>query len=64
MLVREVLVVKLPAARVTALVDEGQGTRFDANKGTAMKEWLCLDPDSETPWTALAIEALEFVGSR
>lgn len=64
MLVRGALVVKLPAARVTALVGEGQGTPFDANKGVPMKEWLCLDPDSDMPWAALAAEALDFVGKR
>jgi len=46
MLVRGRLVVKLPAARVEALDSSGGGVRFDANKGTPMREWLSLDPES------------------
>lgn len=61
MLVRGALVVKLPKERVDALVADHAGVRFDANKGTPMKEWLSLDPDSTLPWLPLAREALEFV---
>jgi hypothetical protein len=64
MLVNERLVVKLPKARVDALVVAGEGVRFDANKGTAMKEWLSLDPTSGLAWSPLAREALGFVGHR
>jgi len=60
MLVRGGLVVKLPAPRVDALVGAGEGARFDANKGTPMKEWFSLDPESELPWLPLAREALDF----
>lgn len=62
MLVRGRLVVKLPKARVDALVAAGDGVRFDANRGTPMKEWLSLDPDSGLAWLPLAHEALDFVG--
>jgi hypothetical protein len=62
MLVRGRLVLKLPAERVTALVDDGHGERFDANKRTPMRQWLSLDPDSGLDWLALAREALGFVG--
>jgi hypothetical protein len=51
MLVRGRLVLKLPAQRIDALTAAGAGVRFDANKGTAMKEWFSLDPDSGLPWT-------------
>jgi hypothetical protein len=64
MLVRGQLVVKLPAARVDALVADGEGTRFDANKGTPMREWLSLDPGSGLAWPPLGREALDFARSR
>ena len=60
MLVRGGLVVKLPAQRVDALVGAGEGARFDANKGTPMKEWFSLDAESGLPWLPLAQEALDF----
>jgi hypothetical protein len=63
MLVRGRLVLKLPAERVDALVAEGEGVRFDANKGTPMKEWFSLDPESDLPWLPLAREALDFARS-
>ena len=44
-----------------ALIAAGEGIRFDANKGTPMKEWLSLDAASALPWRPLAGEALEFV---
>ncbi len=60
MFVRGRLVVKLPPERVSALVAAGDGVHFDANKGTPMREWLSLDPDSQRPWLPLATEALDF----
>jgi len=66
MLVRGSLVVKLPAARVDALVTEARGVRFDANKGTSMKEWCALDSDvcDDAEWEALANEALAFAQTK
>ncbi len=64
MFVRGKLVLKLPEGRVDELVAGGHGVRFDANKGTPMKEWLALDPGSPHPWAELAEEALEFVGRK
>ena len=49
MFVRGQLVVKLPRSRVDELVVAGHGERFDANKGTPMKEWFSLDPESPCP---------------
>jgi hypothetical protein len=60
MLVRGSLVVKLPAERVTALINAGEGVAFDANKGTAMREWFSLAGDSGLSWESLATEALDF----
>jgi hypothetical protein len=60
MLVRGHLVLKLPEDRVASLVRSGDGAPFDANKGTPMREWLSLDPDSGLDWHALAREAIVF----
>jgi hypothetical protein len=61
--VRGALVVKLPAERVEALIQAGEGVPFDANKGTPMRQWLSLDPGSGLPWLPLATEALDFARS-
>jgi hypothetical protein len=63
MLVRGRLVLKLPASRVTELIESGQGDAFDANKGRPMREWLSLDPGSRLDWLPLASEALDFARS-
>ncbi len=54
------LVVKLPRARVDELVAAGEGTRFDAHKGTPMKEWFVLAPVSPRSWSELTGEALAY----
>jgi hypothetical protein len=64
MFVRGQLVVKLPRKRVDALVEAGEGTRFDANKGTPMKEWLSVAPTSRLDWTGLSGEAFTFVSGQ
>jgi hypothetical protein len=64
MFVRGQLVVKLPGPRVDELVVGGHGERFDANKGTPMKEWFSLDPGSGLPWLPLAREALSFAAGQ
>ncbi|WP_033295781.1 TfoX/Sxy family protein [Amycolatopsis jejuensis] len=60
--VRGRLVVKLPKPRVDELVAQGHGVRFDANKGTPMKEWFSMDPEAELEWTTVVREAMKFVG--
>ena len=65
MLVRGQLVVKLPRARVDALVAAAQGERFDPrHDGRLMKEWLVVAPASAEGWLPLAREALAFVASQ
>ena len=51
-------VVKLPKARVDALVMAGTGERFDANRGRPMKEWLVVRSETAEEWLELAREAL------
>jgi hypothetical protein len=63
MLTRGRLVLKLPRARVDSLVDSQDGIRFDGNKGTPMREWFSLDPESTLEWELLAREAQTFVSS-
>jgi len=54
------LVVKLPRARIDELVAAGAGVRFDAGKGTPLKEWFVLADASDLAWLDLAREALAF----
>jgi len=55
------LVIKLPAARVDALVASKRGKRFDPGHGRVMKEWIALD-GGEKDWLSLTREARAFVG--
>ena len=61
MLVRDELVVKLPADRVTTLIGTGIGRSFDAGKGKAMREWVSVPVAEPDPWPALVAEAEDFV---
>ena len=64
MLVKDRLVVKLPAARVTALVESGAGERFDPGHGRIQKEWLAVSSDDPAAWRALATESEAYVAKR
>ena len=57
------LVLKLPAARVDALVAGKRGKRFDPGHGRVMKEWIALD-GGEKDWLSLTREARSFVGGK
>jgi hypothetical protein len=61
-LFKETLVVKLPPARVAALVAAGTATPFDPGMGRVMKEWVALAPDA-ADWLPLAEEARVYVGA-
>lgn len=52
----------MPPQRVNELIAAGAGQRFDPGHGRLMKGWLAVAPTS-THWRALAIEAMEFVGT-
>jgi len=54
------LVVKLPKARVVALIDDGVGVPFDPGHGRLMKEWLTVR-SPRASWIDLAKEAHHFV---
>src|SRR5512132_2257846 len=64
MLVHGRLVVKLPAKRVEALVDERAGRRFDPGHGRIQREWLDVASDDFETWVALASESEAFVARR
>jgi TfoX N-terminal domain len=60
MMSRGNLVVKIPKARVDALVAAGRGKNFDPGHGRLMKEWIAVPP-GKARWDELAKEAYEFV---
>jgi hypothetical protein len=62
--VKDELVVKLPAERVDELVTTGAGRRFDPGHGRLMKEWATLRPADETACAAYVVEARTFVAAQ
>jgi hypothetical protein len=64
MLVKDRLVVKLPAARVEELVSQDIGERFDPGHGRIQKEWLSVRGADPERWRALATESEAFVAKR
>ena len=64
MLVKDRLVVKLPAARVTQLVEDGAGERFDPGHGRIQREWLSVFTDDPEAWRSLATESEAYVARR
>jgi hypothetical protein len=57
------LAVKLPAARVDALVAANAGERLTVGRGRPMREWLLVAAHAEARWAALTHEALDHVSS-
>ena len=64
MLVHDRLVVKLPAGRVEALVEDGTGRPFDPGHGRIQREWLDVASDDFELWVTLASESEAFVARR
>jgi hypothetical protein len=58
---RDELVVKLPAKRVSELLESGEGSVFDAGRGRPMKEWVVLHPADGTELERYLLEARRFV---
>jgi hypothetical protein len=57
MMVKGALVVKLPRARVEALIGAHLGEPFDPGHGRLMKEWVAIKPTARAEWLRLAKEA-------
>jgi hypothetical protein len=55
------LVLKLPAARCTELVEQGVAHRFDKGDGRPLREWVALPEAEAAHWEELAREARAFV---
>ncbi len=55
------MVVKLPAERVSELIDAGEGESF-APAGKVFKEWLAVTSIDEDRWRELLQEGVAFVG--
>lgn len=55
------MVVKLPKARVTDLIDSGVGLPF-APAGRVFKEWVSIPEPDRVLWRALLDEGVAFVG--
>lgn len=61
MLVRDQLVLKLPADRCEVLVLADAAVPFDRGQGRPLREWVVVSDEIEPDWLALARESLEFV---
>ena len=54
------IVVKLPKARVAALIESGEGASF-APAGKVFKEWVLVETHDEDRWVELLRESIAFV---
>ena len=57
------LIVKLPANRVSELVEAGTGLAF-APAGRTFREWVAIPNEDEEHWSELIAEARTFVSSK
>jgi hypothetical protein len=58
------LLLKLPAARVDALIADGIGERFSTGPGRPKREWVTIPPTHSARWVALSDEARAFATAR
>ena len=56
------LLAKLPRDRVAELIASGIAQPFASGKGRVMREWALISHSASRRWSALADEALTFVG--
>ena len=60
MLNNERFIVKLPAERVAALIESGEGLPYDAGTGKQLKEWLIISRIDLESWIKFGEEAKAF----
>jgi hypothetical protein len=58
------LLLKLPAARVDALIAEGIGERFSTGTGRPKREWVTIPLAHAARWVALSDEARAFAAAK
>jgi len=58
------LVLKLPAARIDALIESHGADRFERGQGTPMREWIVMPASTSADWPDLVREACDFVAGR
>jgi hypothetical protein len=58
------LLLKLPAARVDALIAEGIGERFSTGPGRPKREWATIAPLHASRWVGLSDEARAFASAK
>lgn len=60
MVVRDQLVVKVPAAEAAELVAAGSGTLFEPRPGRAMREWVSVAAVDPPRWRQLVADAFAY----
>jgi len=58
------LVLKLPAARIDALIESHDARRFERGQGMPMREWVVVPSVASADWPTLTREACDFVAGR
>ena len=60
MVVRDQLVVKVPAAQAAELVAAGSGAPFEPRPGRAMREWVSVAAIDPQRWRQLVADAFDY----